>query len=92
MVSILGLVFALVLAGFVLWHAAPRETLQATVTDAHFVQERGPQGHTRIRLQAADGRAFAARRPGRHRWQAGDRVGIVVSGARVVRITGDARD
>ncbi len=75
-----------------IWNAAQHETISATIVDSRFVQERGPDGYTRITLQADDGRRYSARRPGRHAWQAGEPVQAVVSGSRVIRILRPATD
>ena len=84
--TLIGLILALILGMLMIWNASQHETIPATIVDSRFVQERGPDGHTRITLQADDGRRFSARRPGRHLWQAGEAVQVVVSGKRVIRI------
>jgi hypothetical protein len=84
--SVAALLVTLLLAGLMIWNSTPRETVTATVVDAHFVQERGPDGHTRVTLQTADGRTLTAKRPGRHAWKAGDAVTTEIAGSRVLRI------
>ena len=73
-------------------NAAPKQTVQATVVDARFVQERGPDGHTRIGLRTVDGRNLTATRPGRQRWRTGDVVTAEIAGTRVLRIRAAAAD